>query len=333
MFSSKPFVKLFLAVVIVSCDILALSEELYCPLESVENLSFPSLLQEREEALLHIAPRLAKYLEIPFLPDKSDAFLAGTIGILLNIISAEKEYAASKDVEGGNSQLDTQNLAQLVQKLRNINTELFDFEKNIALLGSFQPVKIPHFISAIQSYARPYKHRQSLENLFEKLNETMGQSKHLLVPRSACHLCLGVGVSKTKYKYLIKSPLFYNHTYKFHTIAPKFGVACGAGSNGFALTDKFIDQWGQAKISPHPDHPLGMDRVNKVTTFNWEGSFMCMQGAVNHQTHFGTGGVSVLLLGFSIGPEFMPEISEEKLSRVHDSWKFYGLFGIKETLY
>lgn len=321
----KALTSIIFAILILACS--AFAAELDCKLQS-EFWNTAQLLQEREDALIDIAARVAKFIEVPYLPDDSENFLNNTVGALLKVIAVEKRFREGKYPEKKTKMAE---FANFVRELKDIQKEVIDFEFDILKYGEFSLVDISHYISAIRLYLQDSEYKNTLKGLITRISDTQGRSKFLFIPRCAHHACLVVGVSTVKYKYIHASPLFFTHTSKLRSWAPKFGVALGAGENGFQLTDSFIDSNGSIALLFHPDHPLAQDK-KKVTTFNWEGSIIFLEGAVNHQTFFGTGGLSVLPLGFSIGPEFIPSIKLDKYSKLHDTWKFYALLGIQKTL-
>lgn len=324
----RVFLKVFCVIFLLGYEAHAANSLAFCELETIESCDVPGLLQEREEILGEIAAQVAKYIEIPFVPNQSKEYFNATFGNLLKVIEAETQFRKNlADQEEGCQQ----SLAMLVKSLTDIKANLSAFERTIDQLGKFRILSPTMYASTVQLQFRDNPYKRNLNKILAIISQTNGESKALLIPRNAQHISLGLGVSSTKYQYTVLSPLFFRHSYKVRSWSPKFGIALGAGNNGYTLTDSLINRYGTSMILFHPLHPLYNNR-EKQMTFNWEGSIAFLQGSVDHGAYFGTGGLSPLPIGFSIGPEFIPEIKAEKVRTKHDIWRFYELLDISQIL-
>lgn len=294
-----------------------------CELEE-NGLDFAELIEEREEILKTIAADIAKFLEVPYLPSNTGEYLQRTIGVLLKVISAENSWKERRNL--GNI---FENLAKHVLELRTIKTEdLYYYYPEMKLVAH------DTFMAIIHMYVndKNHHHTAKLNSLLKRLEEAQGNSRVLFAPRRAYHASLGLGLSTTSYKTVIMSPLYFTYSCSQRSWAPKLGVALGTGHNGYKLTDSFIEKNGHPELIVHPEHPYaGLQGQKKGRmTFNWEGSVLFLGGSINHNARYGTGGISLLPLGFSIGPEFT---SDKELSIEHDTWKFYSLLEIDKNIW
>lgn len=301
-----------------------------CQLEG-DGQSAAELFQERENLLSAIAADVAKYIEVPYLPPNAETFLEGTMGALLKVVATENKWQNRNLKRSGKKEIESLN--ELVLEIKDIRNEVSEFNKKIYSFD-LEHQRHEHFIAAIKMYLNDTgnKYKDSMNLLVGRLDKTKGLSKMLYIPRESSHFCFGVGVSRTNYLTVIKSPLFFSYACSQRSWSPKFGLALAFGSNGFQITDNLVETYGKPDMVFHPDHPYSIAGKKGRVSFNWEGSFFFLEGAKNTTERFGTGGLSPLPFGFSIGPEFTSEVKAHEFTTTHDTWKFYKLLGISQFL-